>query len=110
MAFKIWNNEFSNKEKFVTVVPGSYGICVCLKTRLDNSVELIKFENLEHNKIAKTLADYLTSEDLNLSEIHIKDKIFKVPEERNFTKIKEKLKKTLESLEEKKETEDKATN
>lgn len=103
MAFKIWGEEFKHEEKFVTVVPGSYGICVCLKTRKDNSCELIKFENLERNKIAKTLADYLTSEDLSLSKIYVKDKVFTIPKDRNSAKIKTEFKTFLESLDEKQE-------
>ena len=99
-AFKIRNAEFMHGEKFVTIVPGYYGICVCLKTRQDNTVELIKFEKLEINAISKTLADYLSTDDLSLSEIIIGGRIFSVPQSRNRDEIKEKLKKLLESLSE----------
>lgn len=97
-AFKIRKEEFENGEKFVTIIPGYYGICVCLKTRNDNTAELIKFEKLERNAISKTLADYLANDDLSLSEIFIKNKIFRVPQSRKRDEIKEELKKLLESL------------
>lgn len=100
MAFKIWASEFDQEEKFVTIVPGNYGICVCLKTKKDNSCELIKFENLSQNKIAKTLADYLTSEDLSLAEIQVNNKVYHVPQNRDFKQIKQEFKQLLESIDE----------
>ena len=36
-AFKIRKEEFENGEKFVTIIPGYYVICVCLKTRNENT-------------------------------------------------------------------------
>ena len=99
MAFRILKEEFLNDEKFVTVIPGAYGICVCLKTRKDNKVELIKYEKLEKNKVSKTLADYLATDDLNLAEVYVSKKCFKVPKSRDYTEIKTKFKEFLESLE-----------
>ena len=98
MAFRITREEFSNNEKFVTVIPGAYGICVCLKTREDNKVEIIKYKKLEYNKVAKTLAEYLSNDDLNLAEVYAEKACFKVPKSRDYAEIKEKFKDFLESL------------
>lgn len=98
MSFKIRKEEFENGGKFVEIIPGNYGICVCLKALEDNSYRLIKYENLSKSGIAKTLADYLVNDNLSLKKILVSDETFVVPESRRHIEIKEKFQKILEKL------------
>lgn len=98
MAFKIRAQEFENGEQFVEVIPGSYGICVCLKVLSNDTYQLIKYQNLSKSSIAKTLADYLVTDNRSLSCISIGDEIYKIPEGRTFKEIKTTLQVVLERL------------
>lgn len=98
MAFKIRAEEFNNGEQFVEVIPGSYGICVCLKVLSNDTYQLIKYQNLSKSSIAKTLADYLMTDNRSLSCISIGDEIYNVPKGRDFKEIKKTLQEVLEKI------------
>lgn len=102
MAFKITAEEFQKDEKAVEIIPGLYGICVCLKICRDDKYHLIKYENLARSNVAKTLAIYLTKENPALCHIYVRDKVYDVPKNeegvREFAEIRETFQKFLESL------------
>ena len=99
MAFTIYPEDFMLGEKQIKVITGDYDLQVGLKTRSDNTVELIRYEKLRKNELAKTMAKYLANEELFLTEIYVGAKVYKVPKIGRYSDIKESFLEFLNALE-----------